>query len=387
MLSAPLGIFHLGKTKDCNMACVHCYNSEEREKTEKEEILSTEQTFDFLEQSYSMGLFFMKLQGGEPVFCKDWEKIAEKSINLGMATTLYTGGYFKGKTKTLEEVAEMPFSEIRLTFAGLKDIHDKLRPAKPVRYGIGQPSYEDIIKTLDYLLERKANVKLNFVLGKNNMHQVKEFVEVMAEKSEKYGKPFEINFGPQRPFGEGFSCPGDNGKNLMTAEEFYKINELVETLRENSKIKDAGMNLIVVFDILSKRKDYPSAPKVMQRDGCGLGKKGFCINYTGEIGICSFMNACGLLPSGGNIKEQTLEELWFESPLLNKGRSHEKEQCNSCEYYTRQCQGICPAMALYTVMVTMGKPRSRECIAFSASRRIIKKTLSHYAQYVKLIFK
>jgi MoaA/NifB/PqqE/SkfB family radical SAM enzyme len=355
MLNAPLGSFHIGLTNACNMACAHCYNSEDREKTKKVDLLTTEQIFDFFNQAYSLGYFFMKLQGGEPVLRPDWKQIAQKSIDLGMATTLYSGGYFKGRQHVLDEITDIPFSEIRLTFGGLKDMHNQQRPARPVKCGIGQPSYNEIINSLDYLLSRKANVKLNFVLGKNNIHQVEEFVRTMAAKSRHYGKPFDINFGPQRPFGEDFTCPGDGGKNMLDAEGFYKVNTLVQTLRESSEITDAGMNLLVVFDLFAKKKPYQPIPAVMQKNGCGLGIRGFSVSYSGDIGICSFMNACGILPSGGNIKESNAEEIWFDSPLLNIGRQYKKEQCEKCPEYTNPCIGICPAMAVYEHHKKTGK--------------------------------
>lgn len=353
MLSAPIGSF-IEITNVCNMACRHCYNVEDRQKDDAcRSLLTREQIFRFFDQAYGMGLFFMKLQGGETTLHPHWREIAQKSIDCGMATTLYTGGYYKGREHILEEIVNIPFSEIRITFAGLANLHDALRPAKPVINGRGKPTFEELNKTLDFLLSRKANVKLNYVLGKNNMNQVEEFVKLMAVKAKHYGKPFDINLGPQRPFGEGFTCPGDpNGNNMPRAEEFYQVNQLVERLRDSNEINDAGVNLVVVFDMLSKKRSYNPIPRDLRRDGCGLGKRVFSISYRGDISICNFMISCKVVPPGGNIKEQNLEELWFESSLLHLGRQYEKEQCRNCDYYTQQCQGICPAMALYTNLET-----------------------------------
>ncbi len=353
MLSAPLGII-IDVNKECNMACFHCYNIEDRKrKDESGQLLTAEQIMDFFEQARDMGVIYTNLQGGEASMHPRWKEISSKAIDCGLATTLYTNGYYKGREKVLKEIAAMRFKEIRITFAGLKDMHDKLRPAKPVINGIGAPTFAELIKTLDYLLSKKSNVKLNFVLGKNNMHQVEEFTRIMAAKARLYEKPFDINFGPQRPFGEGFTCPGDpNGGNMLRAPEFYKVNQLIEKLREDPEIKDSGINLLVVFDILSKTKDYPIVPRDLRRDGCGTAKRCFSMSYRGDISICNFMTSCKIIPSGGNIKDHTLEDLWFESPLLNYGRKYEKEQCIRCERYTKQCQGICPAMALYTNLST-----------------------------------
>jgi len=349
MLSAPIGSF-IEITNVCNMACKHCYNAGDRQKDDAHEsLLTDEQIFRFFDQAYESGLFYMKLQGGETTLHPHWKEIARKSIDCGMATTLYTGGYYRGREHVLEEIVNIPFSEIRITFAGLSNLHDVLRPAKPVISGLGKPTYQEINKTLDYLLSRKANVKLNFVLGRDTMPQIEEFVRIMAKKSKHYEKPLDINFGPQRPFGEGFICPGDpNGRNMLDAQDFYRTNELIEKLRNSPEIQDARMNLVVVFDILSKKRDYNQVPRDLQRDGCSLGKRGFSVTYRGDISVCGFMASCGILPSGGNITEKSIEELWFESSLLNQTRLYEKEQCVGCEYYTKQCQGMCPAIAYYT---------------------------------------
>lgn len=347
MLSAPLLCF-LELTNVCNMACSHCYNAEDRKK-ENSQLLTTNEMLVFIKQAKEIGLFYMKLQGGEAVLQSEWKRIAQSCIAQGIATTLYTGGYFKKREHVLEEIASIPFNEIRITFAGLEDLHNKFRPAKPVINGNGQPSYHEINKTLDYLLSRKANVKLNFVLGRRNMHQVETFVITMAKKSLKYNTPFDINFGPQRPFGEGFRCPGDpDGRNLMNAEDFFQVNCLIEKLRGRSEVQAAGMKLIVVFDIFSPKRQEKALPRDLIKDGCGLGKRGFSVSYEGEVGICSFMTSCKVLPSGGNIREKSIEDIWYESDLLRKGRIYTKQQCKECEYYTNPCQGICPAMALYS---------------------------------------
>lgn len=353
MLSAPVGSI-IDITTACNMACVHCYNADDRQKQNPDkDILTTDQMLNFFDQAAEMGVFYMNLQGGETTMFPDWKKLSLRLQDHGIGTTFYTNGFYKGREEVLAEVAEIPFKEIRVTFAGLENLHDELRPAKPVRAGIGQPTYEEINKSLDYLLSKKANVKLNFVLGKNNMHQVEEFVKTMAKKAVYYGKPFDINFGPQRPFGEGFTCPGDqNGSNMLGPQEFYNVNSLVARLRESPEIKDAGMGLLVVFDIFSKRKDYPLVPRDLRRDGCSSGKRGFAVSYHGDISTCNFMTSCKVIAPGGNIKDQTIEQLWFESPLLDQGRHYEKEQCRDCGYYTKQCLGICPAMALYSNLHT-----------------------------------
>ena len=353
MLSAPIGNI-IDITDACNMACVHCYNADDRKRDNLDnKALTTNEMLSFFDQASEMGVFYMNLQGGETTMLPDWKKIASRLQDLGVGTTLYTNGFYKGKEHVLAEIAEIPLAEIRITFAGLEDVHNRLRPAKPIRYKIGQPTYEEINKSLDYLLSRKANVKLNFVLGKNNMHQVEEFARAMAKKAIHYGKPFDINFGPQRPFGEGFTCPGDpDGLNMLGAQEFYDVNSLVARLREDHEIKDAGMDLLVVFDIFAKKRDYKPVPRDLRRDGCSTGKRGFSVSYRGDISTCNFMTSCKVISPGGNIKDRTLEQLWFESPLLDQGRYYEKEQCRDCGYYTKQCQGICPAMALYTNLNT-----------------------------------
>src|SRR3954454_22938478 len=73
-------------TQACDLACVHCRASALPERSPKE--LTTEQGYRLLDEVRSFGDPLMVFTGGDPLKRPDLYSLLEKSVSLGLRTTV-----------------------------------------------------------------------------------------------------------------------------------------------------------------------------------------------------------------------------------------------------------------------------------------------------------
>ena len=66
---------------------------------------------------------------------------------------------------------------------------------------------------------------------------------------------------------------------------------------------------------------------------------------TGDVYPCAFLQEP--LFRAGNIREQSLKEIWDHAPVLDRLRSLDVKACETCPRF-EHCRGGCPAMAYHT---------------------------------------
>lgn len=369
-LSGPRSFF-LELTDKCYLACITCYN--EFARSMSKDSISSEETIDILDQMSDFGATFVALTGGETTAADRWYEIAKHANDLGMDIRFYTCGIYptKKRENILDKLISLSLKEIRITYTGTKKTNNQVR----IRKGSNKGTFDEITQTVKDLIGSSQNIKLNFTLSHENISEVEDFVRFFYEISQRYSTPIPINIGPLRAYGSA-SLQHEFNFTRPTAKDFIYVNKTVGKLR-----KQLGININVVFDCLEKldqteiaqrKGKIKNTPWPYMHQGCGLGRSGMSIGYDGSVQVCGIMGNemldnvikiinedprkykhLGITPNilrseeFTNIKQNTVEEIWYNSPLLSFFQYfYKKEQCEPCDKYRVQCMGICPGMAL-----------------------------------------
>ncbi|MBN1792384.1 radical SAM protein [Candidatus Woesearchaeota archaeon] len=367
-LSGPRGAF-LEITSACNLRCATCYNEYARSEPGRK-VMSQDDMLSALKQLDDLGANHIALTGGETTLAPGWFEIGRQVKDYGMALRFYTCGVYPDDKRSdiLQGLVALSPDEIRITYNGLKGLHDLVRLSKH-----GNGTFDDITMTVSDLLSAGQRVKLNYIICKENLGNLGGFLSFADSLSQKHGVPVPVNIGPLRSFG---AADGSDLISVPSALDICLANTVVEAYRSGR-----GMSIATVFDCLhpsagakrdSQLEKISSTPLPYLSQGCGLGRTGFSIGYDGSVQVCGIMGhslnrslekifreRASLLSSAGlfhedfssgrfsNVLQDSIEDIWFKSPLIGFFQAfYKKEQCEPCDLYRVSCQGICPAMAL-----------------------------------------
>ena len=115
----------IGLTYRCQLNCVHCGVYGQRDDSRSE--LSREEVFDLIDQSYSLGIYFIIFSGGEPLMRDEISDYVKHSVNRGIMAAVSTNGLLLSKGVILE-LKKSGISFINLSIDSADPaMHDKLR--------------------------------------------------------------------------------------------------------------------------------------------------------------------------------------------------------------------------------------------------------------------
>ena len=289
-------------TYHCNLDCVHCYIAKENRHE-----LKTLELMNIIDQLADLGTLYLGFSGGEILTREDFFEIAGYARDLHFALNISTNGTLVDKDAVDKLLALNP-NRISFSIYSMDPrIHDKIT---------GVPgSLEKTIKAVKILKNSDIHLRISNTLMKQNVTEYHE-VYKMARKLDA-----EFQVDPQ-------IIPKTNGN---TEPLNYQINDddlcriLTDPLlNENLKDNYADINYNNVF------YDFP----------CSAAHNFLYISPYGDIFPCvQFPLFCG------NLKENSLREIWYNSPNMIKASSLRISNlpvCSKCEIidYCRYCPGL-----------------------------------------------
>lgn len=315
-------------TAVCNLTCRHCRVLPEEDAKRGE--LTTDEALRFLDELSSDFSPLLILSGGEPLCRPDIFEIASyatgKDLALALATngTLVTGGI-------AGQIRDSGIRRVSISLDGPNaEVHDSFRGLTG--------SFDAAIAGLERIQAVGVSTQINTTVTRHNVDLLPQILELALELGVDAFHIFCLV-----PVGCGMEIAEDQ---QISAERY---EEVLGWLFEKSL--EVGIHLKATcaphyYRIM--RQHAPSEePAYREKEGmsavtkgCLAGQSVCFISHTGEV------FPCGYLPlSSGNIKQQSLSEIWRTSPTFKSLRdpSQLKGKCGMCEY-RRNCQG-CRARA------------------------------------------
>ena len=295
-------------THRCNLRCKYCYITAGQE---MENELTTEEIFNFIDQFHEMGgdNQTIAISGGEPLMREDFWDIVAHAQKYDISLIMATNGILVD-----EEMAERiknNFCSVQVSLDGPREIHDEMR---------GKGSYDAAIKAIENFVNAGINPYINAVVTNKNCNELDHLVRV----ANKYGLA-SVKSPPLMAIGKG-----ENSSQPTVLELLNAWWDIDKTSRE--------LNSDVPLD----NKKSAAGPVITKYGyNCGAAINSISLDSDGSIYPCQASQLPEFL--AGNIREDSLQNIWDNSSVFHEWRKTSVEtieECSDCEwrYY---CAGGC----------------------------------------------
>ncbi len=314
LLSAPLTV-NWSLSYLCNFTCNHCYS-----RTHDTGTLSLDEQFAVIDLLEEKGVVFINFGGGEPLLLDDLYRITVRAVSRGLKVTMNSNGWLLDR-EAARRIREADFHSVGISI-------DSPDPADHDRFRNRPGSFNRAVEALGYLRDAGVKTTVSCVINSGNLHSWREMVDLCREH------------GVGTLYLHNYKC---SGKGLVNMEELdLSPEQWGEFYTEALKVRDGldeQNSLAISFDdpIMAALPGYRSDAAVK---GSTCGKLSLHIGPDGQI------TPCGFIPlSIGHILEDDFDEIWFNSPVLEKMRSKTPQgKCTGCSSY-EDCLGGCTARA------------------------------------------
>ena len=218
-----------GITSNCNFRCSYCNSHNAHSKD-----MSDEDIKEILEAAISNGVKRIHWTGGEPLFKSTICNFMKYAKELGYEEqSMTTNGFF------LEEKAE------DLKESGISRINISLDTMDREKFKniVGIDSLDRVLAGIEKMLEiTECLIKINMVVMKDNINEIKNFIYYAIKQNTKYGKERIIvrflQFFPCNP-----NQLEEEGQNFWVNEYITEVN-ILEELEKIGEVKEISRNEI-----------------------------------------------------------------------------------------------------------------------------------------------
>lgn len=266
-------------TYRCNHLCTFCNNPLSRHGSE----LSTEEAFKVLAQLKELGVLFVTLTGGEPLLRQDFWEIAEEARRLKLAIRVFSNAYLIDDA-VADRLKALSVVETSISIHGSRpEVHEKLTRIPG--------SFQRVVDAVKRLRDRDLRVILKTPVTRLNENDLFD-IKAIADAHGAY-MVFDTTITPRF---DGDVSP----LALAPSEEFYQWfwSKKGAPLRHG---------------VEPKPKTY--AGREEMEGCCGTGRSGLMVDPYGNVYPCALW-----FRKLGNVREQSLTEIWDGSSELKKVR-------------------------------------------------------------------
>ncbi|MCK5309949.1 MAG: PqqD family peptide modification chaperone, partial [Thermoplasmata archaeon] len=300
-------------TDECNLRCKYCYR-DSAEAFDNE--LSIEEQKGIIDQVKELGHEetdqWIVFTGGEPLLKSEmlWE-LASYAKEKGMSCKLVSNGLLIDK-EAAKKIKSL-FGDVNVSIDGLKDSHDKLR---------GKGNFDRAMRGIENLIEEDVKFSIGAVMTRENLDDIPNLLKLAKQI---------------------------NAAKVLAAPVWI-------TGRANSELMLSNDEIVASFRKLMSQAEEPSADNVLleierffgareitkiRPYGCGAGVSLVSFGANGDIYPCVTMH----LPAfkAGNIRNDSLKDVWDNSPVFQEFRGFSIDDVPECEKCTwkRFCHGAC----------------------------------------------
>ena len=303
-------------TNACNMYCDHCYRDAG---CKAEEELSTAEAKTLLEQIARANFKIMIFSGGEPLMRPDIVELAAYATSLGLRPVFGTNG-----TLITLEMAQ------KLKDAGAMGMGislDSMDKEKHNQFRKFPGAWEGAVQGMRNCRAVGLPFQIHTTVMEWNNHEL----EALTDFAVAEGAVAHHFF---------FLVPTGRAKTIEA--ESLRAEAYEETLtRIMKKQQQVDIELKPTCAPQFLRIADQMGLKTRFRRGCLAGTAYCIISPRGKVQPCAYLNM-----ELGDVRQTPFDEIWKNSPVLNKLRTMEYSGgCGSCQY-KRACGG-CRARAAY----------------------------------------
>ena len=289
-------------TYACPVQCPYCSNPLQISANRKQE-LTTEQWIDVLGQARELGAVQLGFSGGEPLVRPDLAVLIQEATNLGFYTNLITSAIGLDAAK-IAAFKAAGLNHIQISFQGSNQESNK-------KFG-GTDSFRHKMEMTSEVIRQEIPLGLNFVLHRQNIHQVGDFLET----AELLGAEF-VELANTQYYG----WAKHNQQGLLPSRK-----QVGDAERVTNEFRSRHKGNMDVFFVAPDY--YDDRPKKCSN---GWATTFITVTPEGDVLPC---HAAKVIPGLDfpNVKQHKLSDIWRSSDLFNKyrGTNWMVEPCASC---------------------------------------------------------
>ena len=318
-------------TKACNLRCLHCH-VEARDAMANE--LNLKEAMHAIDEMALLGTEALIFSGGEPLLRKDFIlALAEHCVDVGIIPAMLTNGVLINH-KVAWELKDAGIMAVGIPLDSIiPENHDKLRNVPG--------TFNKAVKAVRACLDVDLEVVITTMALKDTFDDMPKRIDFIANLGVNQVAVYDL-------------VPVGRGKDIM--DQAMSQTQRVSLIRYLQRIQEDDE---MVFTMSGGLPLYPEIVSEMHKSngtkpkdlllkqfwihapvGCHAGILYFSLRPNGDVYPCTFLPV-----KVGNIREQSLTDIWRNSKVLNelRERSLLKGKCGECEY--RETCGGCRGRA------------------------------------------
>lgn len=302
--SPPFLIFFVSSV--CNLRCEHCFywrNLNRRDDLSLEEIFNLSNQLGRIEN--------LNLSGGEPFLRKRLGEICRYFVQHNQVEQIYipTNAYFPNRTvQALDEALREPTLKllaVEISLDGTADYHNRLRGS--------DHSFRKAMKTYDALADlQKSDSRLRIhavsTATAENIDEIRKLTSFLYERCPAMDHHNIALIRGDR------KNPSLQGPQLKAFEELHAFVQNVWADREEGRFGS------IVEPMLQWAK-VQTAEEQKQIVPCRAGILSGVVYANGDVSFCE------TLPSLGNLRTSSFQEIWYSREAQALRRSIRKKEC------------------------------------------------------------
>ena len=307
-------------TKACNLRCLHCH-VEARDAMANE--LNLKEAMRAIDEMALLGTEALIFSGGEPLLRKDFIlSLAEYCVDVGIIPAMLTNGVLINH-KVAWELKDAGIVAVGIPLDSANpECHDKLRNVPG--------TFEKAVKAVRACLAVDLEVVITTMALKDTFDEIPQRIDFIANLGVDQAAVYDLV-----PVGRGKDVM-DQAMSQTQRERLIKY--LQQMQEDNEMVFTMSGGLPLYPEIVSEmHKADGTKPKdlllkqfwINAPVGCHAGILYFSLRPNGDVYPCTFLPV-----KVGNIREQSLTDIWRNSKVLNelRDRSLLKGKCGECEY-------------------------------------------------------
>jgi radical SAM protein len=357
-------------TQACDLACVHCRASAQPERHPEE--LTTDEGKRLIDQIAAMKVPVFVLTGGDPIKRPDLFELIDHARSAGVRVSLTPSATPLLTRDVVARLKQAGLARLAVSMDGAcAETHDAFRGMSG--------SFARTLDAVRWANEVELPVQINTTFSRRNIGEIDAIVALMEKLRITLWSVF-------------FLVPTGRGKlnDLLSAEEFEgvfaKLYGLAKTATFDIKTTEAQhyRRFVLQRNVAARKVGEPEAQVRVSSDEIGRAPRGLndgkgfvFISHTGEVFPSGFLPV-----AAGNIREESLDAIYRESPLFRALRdtSRLEGKCGACEF-----KEICGGSRARAYALT-GNPHGEEpCCAhiparYNAAQQGPRQTTLHVLQ-------
>lgn len=322
LLYAPTRIY-FELTRECNLRCVHCFNSSAKPISGE---MNTEEMMQCLEGLRKDNIFDLRFTGGELTVRTGWFDVLKSAKDLGFTVSVNTNGVYKNFDETINKLVSLDLDQITVSIDGNKEHHESIR---------GKNTFDKSMRTLQILKEAGAKLRTNTVITNLSLEDAEEIVSIVSPYVD------EVAFFHMRMTGRAQGIL----EKAVTFEELHKFNmgmEIIKNRYPNTRMFFGELAMVVNSTINNKFGLKLGGPDGFTR---------FNLLADGSVWAGGYVPYIDPKLNLGNVKNEnfSLLNIWRNSPILNYFREWSGslvERCLTCVEFEKRCPGVNVEMEL-----------------------------------------